>query len=84
MKTWQTEDGSGPMTNEGHCWRYEARTLFDSDSYRDPYGMIPCLCGGVRIVKIHRPVQQCHAKLKALQMKYKEIVDRARRSGAGD
>ena len=32
----------------------------------------------------HRTVPQCRAKLKALKKKYKEIVDRSRRSSAGN
>lgn len=31
----------------------------------------------------HRTVQQCRAKIKALKRKYKEIVDRLRKSGEG-
>ena len=44
----------------------------------------------VRIVEklgrqgFRRTVQQCRAKLKALRKKYKEIMDRARRSGVGN
>ena len=74
---WRNGDGFGATPKQGLSWeiQHQLSGALRNDSV---FGRI---VEELRHRGFRHPVPQCRAKLKALKRKYKEIVDRSRRSG---
>lgn len=75
---WWRKDAYGANARRGHCWRFGAKERSSGS-----FGRLSAMTSCSRRLHQYWRGSQCRGKVKALKNKYKQIVDKLRRSGTG-